>query len=180
MGLKLTGVVLSLMLLGACQEATSDMIGYNRDVRPILNDKCLRCHGGVKANGGFSLLFEQDAFANTESGKQAIVRGNAQSSELYKRLVHQDPELRMPQDAAPLSSREIDIIKRWIDQGAKWEKHWAYVLPEENEEPPEIENVSWIRNGIDSFVYAKMEDHGLRPAAEADKAILMRRVYLHG
>lgn len=178
MSLKLTGVVLSLMLLGACQEATSDIISYNRDVRPILNDKCLRCHGGVKANGGFSLLFEQDAFANTESGKPSIVRGNAQSSELYRRLVHENPELRMPQKAPPLSSREIDIIKRWIDQGAKWEKHWAYILPKRNIEPPVIDSLSWAKNKIDQFVYAKMREKELSPSREADKATLLRRLYL--
>jgi len=82
--------------LFACQQNTSSSISFNQHIRPILNEKCLPCHGGVKAMGECSLLFEEEAFAKTESGEVAIVRGNHKKSELYKRIVHQDPEKRMP------------------------------------------------------------------------------------
>ena len=165
-------------ILSSCQETIDNQISFNRDVRPIMNDKCLRCHGGVKANGQFSMLFEEDAFSKTQSGKPAIVRGNHTKSEIYKRIIHENPELRMPLDAEPLTQKEIDILAKWIDQGAKWEKHWAYIPPEKNIEPPEVDSIDWGRNTIDQFVLAKMTEKGLSPSPEADKATLMRRIYL--
>ena len=169
-----------LLFIGSCikfgNEASS--ISFNRDVRPILNDKCLSCHGGVKANGGFSLLFEEEAFSETESGKKAIVRGNHKKSELFKRLVHEDPEQRMPLEKDPLSAEEIEIIKNWIDQGAKWEKHWAYIPPNKDISPPEVDDQNWSKNAIDQFVFKKMAEQGFTPAEETDKHTLIRRVTL--
>lgn len=176
--MKISAYIILIALVSSCTEVSKDEISFNRDIRPILNDKCLRCHGGVKSNGGFSLLFEEDAFSETQSGKQAIIRGNADKSELYKRIVHEDSELRMPLDADPLSTEEINSIERWIEGGAKWEKHWAYEFPNENIQPPEIDSASWAKNNLDRFVYAKMQEHELIPAQEAEKATLMRRVYL--
>jgi hypothetical protein len=168
-------ILISLFL--SCQ-TSNDKVSFNRDVRPILNKSCLRCHGGVKTNGGFSMLFEEDAFAETQSGLRAIIPGDHKNSELFKRIVHEDVELRMPYESQPLSQNEIDVLARWIDQGAKWEKHWAYILPKEDIEPPEIENSVWTRNPIDNFVYAKMLENELTPATEADKATLLRRLSL--
>ncbi|MBM1106828.1 DUF1549 domain-containing protein [Aurantibacter crassamenti] len=170
--------LLLIPLLWSCQDSKNNQISFNRDVRPILNDKCLRCHGGVKASGQFSLLFEEDAFNETQSGAPAIVRGNHSKSQLYKRIVHDDPELRMPVDAPPLSEKEVEILVQWIDQGAKWEKHWAYIPPKTDIEPPEIDSLSWANNKIDQFVYAKMQEKELSPSPEADKATLLRRLYL--
>lgn len=162
----------------ACQFSNHQTISYNRDIRPIFNEKCLSCHGGVKQMGGFSLLFEEDAFQSTESGKQAIVRGNHQKSELYKRLIEEDVELRMPNEGAPLSSQEIDIIARWIDEGAKWEKHWAYHTLEPNIPLPSVKNTAWTQNEIDYFVLDKLEEKGLAPNPVADRPTLIRRLYL--
>ncbi|MEO9891080.1 DUF1553 domain-containing protein [Aurantibacter sp.] len=169
--------LLFIAILCSCQNS-EDKISFNRDVRPILNNKCLRCHGGVKASGQFSLLFEEDAFGETQSGSPAIVRGNHSKSEFYKRLVHEDLELRMPFDAPALSQEEIDILAEWIDQGAKWEKHWAYIPPKKDIEPPKIDSLSWAKGKIDQFVYAKMKEHDLGPSPEADKETLIRRLYL--
>lgn len=163
--------------LWSCQ-SSNDQISFNRDVRPILNKSCLRCHGGVKANGGFSMLFEEDAFAKTKSGLPAIIPGDHENSELYKRIVHESSELRMPFESEPLSQEEIDVLAKWIDQGAKWEKHWAYIPPKKDIEPPKVEDEKWARNPIDNFVYAKMAENDLSPAPEADKATLLRRLYL--
>ncbi len=167
-----------IVVLASCQNQPVEEVSFNKDVRPILNEKCLSCHGGVKANGGFSMLFEEEAFGKTQSGNTAIVPGNHKKSELYKRIVNSDPELRMPFEEAPLSQEEIDILAKWIDQGAKWEKHWAYIPPNNKIEPPEIKNLQWGQNAIDQFVYAKLLEKELEPAMEADKATLVRRLYL--
>lgn len=172
--------VVVLLFLGSCNKFGDNEIpiSFNRDIRPILNDKCLSCHGGVKANGGFSLLFEEEAFDKTQSGKKAIVKGNHKRSEVYKRIVHEDPDVRMPLDADPLTAIEIDLIKNWIDQGAKWEKHWAYIPPNENVNPPIVDDQNWSKIAIDQFVIKKLIEQGLTPASETDKHTLIRRVTL--
>ena len=128
--------------------------------------------------GDFSLLFEEDAFKDTESGKPAIVRGNHKKSELFKRLVHHDEELRMPNEGEGLNAQEIDIIARWIDEGAKWEKHWAYIPLAAAVPLPSIENPNWIQNEIDYFVWSKLAEKGLTPNPIAEKSTLVRRLYL--
>lgn len=170
-------LVLSMLSVAVWQCGNQrQLISYNQHIRPIFNAKCLSCHGGVKAKGGFSLLFEEEAFADTDSGEPAIVRGNHQKSELYRRLIHHDPEERMPQDADPLTEEEISLIARWIDQGARWEEHWAYLPPQ----MPAIPNVQseWVKNDIDPFVLRKLQENGLPPEAEADRNILIRRLGL--
>ncbi len=176
--MKRYAYIILAAVIFACKGPGEAEVSFNRDVRPILNDKCLRCHGGVKANGEFSMLFEEDAFGKTRSGEPAIVRGKHEKSEIYKRVVHEDPELRMPQDAEPLTQKEIDILAEWIDRGAKWEKHWAYIPPKEQIEPPVIDSAAWAKTPIDNFVFAKMIEKGLAPSQEADKAMLMRRLHL--
>lgn len=170
--------ILAILFLGSCNDTSNNEISFNRDVRPILNNKCLGCHGGVKASGEFSLLFEEDAFSKTQSGKPAIVRGDHKKSELYRRLVSTDPELRMPYEAPELSQEEIDILAKWIDQGAKWETHWAYIPPKENIVPPVVADSGWAKNSIDKFIFSKLTENGLSPSPEADKNTLMRRLFL--
>jgi hypothetical protein len=170
--------LLLLSALTACQLTEDTSVSYNRDIRPIFNAKCLSCHGGVKQNGGFSLLFEEDAFATTESGKPAIVPGQPAKSELVRRLHHPDPELRMPYGAEPLTAPEIELIERWIKEGAKWEKHWAYIPPDPGIEPPEVDHSSWGNNEIDRFLLARLEKEELTPNPEADRAALLRRLSL--
>ncbi|MFN4145919.1 MAG: DUF1553 domain-containing protein [Runella sp.] len=151
-------------------------ISYNEQIRPILNKKCLGCHGGVKKSGGFSLLFEEEALGKTKSGKPAIIPGDAQSSEFIKRLRHPDPEMRMPQDSDPLSDEEVELLTRWVNQGAKWEVHWAYIPPNPNIKPPKLTN--WGHNGIDAFVAERLSNENLKPSPEANRATLLRRVSL--
>lgn len=140
-------------------------VDFSADVKPILNKHCISCHGGVKKSGGFSLLFENEAFAKAESGKPAIIKGDAEHSEFYKRLLSDDPELRMPYNAPALAPEEIDILKRWIDEGAKWGEHWAYTLPEEVTVPKPFSfarllgmNPTGISNNIDYFVQDKFDE----------------------
>lgn len=153
-------------------------ISYNRDIRPIVNAKCISCHGGVKQSGGFSLLFEEEAKAVTESGKLAIIPGDSKSSEMIRRLTHSDTTMRMPLDKAPLSEEEIRLIADWIDQGAKWEEHWAYIPPDTSIVPPATVFSELAENEIDHFVFKKLEEIGLEPSPKAEKELLLRRLSL--
>lgn len=154
-----------------------EKISYNQQIRPIFNTKCITCHGGIKKSGNFSLLFREEALAKAKSGKYAIVPGHADDSELVKRLLTSDPELRMPLEHPALSENEIALIKKWIDQGAEWEDHWAYIAPDRTITPPSVGG-SFPQNGIDNFIVARLEKEGLAPSPEADKATLLRRVSL--
>ncbi len=177
--------LLLAMGIGGCT-SSSEKVDFSTQIKPILNNKCITCHGGVKKNAGFSLLFEEEAFADTESGKPAIIRGNASASEFIKRLHEDDPELRMPYEKPKLSDEEIDLLTRWIDQGAEWGEHWAYSLPEKVDVPTITQeagfasttNSGFIRNGIDSFIYARLEDEGLQPNVAAANNVIARRLAL--
>ena len=113
---------------------------------------------GVKKNAGFSVLFESDAMAITNSGKPAIIRGSARKSELIQRLNHSDPELRMPYQKPALSEDEIEILTDWINQGAKWGTHWAYQSVNKTE-IPHVNSIfnekDFIANPIDHFIALK-------------------------
>lgn len=169
---------LCIFFFCSCLPQEDNSISYNADIRPIFNKKCLACHGGVKQSGGFSLLFEKEAFAETQSGHQAIVRGNAKKSELIKRLRHEDLELRMPLDGEPLAENEITLIETWINQGAKWEQHWAYVLPDTAIEVPVIPDTDWAINDIDHFIWRRLAKDSLQPNGPMEKASLLRRLSL--
>ena len=174
----------AILLLQSCQ--TSDKVDFSTQIKPLLNKKCISCHGGIKKSGGFSLLFEEEAFANTESGRPAIIKGDASGSEMIKRLHEEDPELRMPYEATKLSEEEIELLTRWIDQGAEWGEHWAYSLPEKVEVPKikseasfvPNESTEFLKNDIDNFILAKLSDNELQPNAPAEKNIIARRLAL--
>lgn len=151
-------------------------VNFNADIRPILNKNCIACHGGVKQSGQFSLLFRSEALMQNESGKRAIVPGKPEESEMIRRVKHPNPEVRMPAGKDPLTESEIELLTQWIEQGAKWEDHWAYIRPE-TESPPSC-NSEWCVNEIDHFILDKVREHGLQPSAPADKATLLRRVTL--
>ena len=167
--------------------SASEEVDFSTQIKPILNKECLACHGGVKKSGGFSLLFEQEAMDTTESGKYAIIPGDAEASEMIRRITHHDPEERMPLESEPLSEEEIDLLKRWINQGAQWGEHWAYVKPE-RVTPPKVETIQanathsinkvWEKNDIDKFILGKLQEESLHPSPEADCATLIRRVSL--
>lgn len=167
------GALLGLFLVSCQQER---QISYNKDIRPILNQNCLTCHGGIRQLGEFSLLFEEDVYLPTESGKPPIVPGNRKKSELFQRISHHDPDYRMPQEADPLTKEQIELIGKWIDQGAKWETHWAFVPPERPEIP--TVNYEWIKNDMDAFILEKLDQVGLSPQPEADRGTLIRRLSL--
>ncbi|MEM9672483.1 MAG: DUF1553 domain-containing protein [Bacteroidota bacterium] len=172
----LAGAVLITLTFFLLQNSREE-VSYNQHIRPIINSKCITCHGGVKKSAGVSFLFREEALDTAESGIPTIVPGDAESSGMFQRITHHDPEYRMPSDGEPLSEEEIELIGRWIDQGAEWEDHWAYISPKTDIDPPKVENGS-IRNDIDRFVYAKLRENNLTPAPEANKEVLLRRLYL--
>ncbi|MBL7730498.1 MAG: DUF1553 domain-containing protein [Chitinophagaceae bacterium] len=168
-------LVITVVVITRCI-SSKEKIDFNTQVKPIFNKKCIACHGGVKQQGGFSLLFREEALAKTESGKYAIVPGKPSESELINRITETDPEERMPYKHEPLSATEISILKKWIKQGAEWGQHWAYT-PVQQQEVPNSSN-AWIRNETDQFIYQQLKEQNLSPSAEADKATLLRRVSL--
>jgi mono/diheme cytochrome c family protein len=173
----ITIAILALLAFGLGHFTTSDrQVDYSIDVKPIINRKCITCHGGVKAKGGFSLLFREDALAKTESGKYAIVPGKPDESEMIRRINEKDPEERMPYKHERLSDEEISILTRWVKQGAKWGDHWAY-LPVKQMSVPEISN-DWVINDVDRFIYQKLNEQKLEPSQLADRPTLLRRVSL--
>jgi len=158
-----------------------DPIDYNAEVKPIINKKCISCHGGVKKKAGFSLLFQEEALAATASGKPAIIPGDAKNSEMIKRLNYTDLEERMPYHKEPLTDEEKEILTKWVDQGAKFSTHWAYE-PIKKPNAPSNGFFSFLGLGktdeIDAFVDEKLEEVGLSRSDEADKKTLLRRVSL--
>ena len=183
-GVRLLSVCLGILLIQSCE--SSERVDFSTQIKPILNNKCITCHGGIKKNAGFSLLFEEEAFADTESGKPAIIRGDASGSELIRRIKENDLELRMPYEKPKLSDAEIELLTRWIDQGAEWGEHWAYSLPDKVEPPvfsqeasfTSISSKQFVQNSIDNFVAARLESEQLTPNAPAPKNTIARRVAL--
>src|SRR5690349_17224992 len=102
-------------------------VDFSTQVKPIINNHCITCHGGVKAKNNFSLLFRDEALAKTKSGKPAIIPGDPDHSEMIRRITLNDPEDRMPYHHEPLSKDEIDILRRWIKEGAQWGENWSYI-----------------------------------------------------
>jgi hypothetical protein len=160
--------------------AAAGTVEFNRDIRPILSDKCYTCHGPDKANRKSKLRFDTEAGAMADLGGHfAIVSGDPDKSEIVRRITTDNKAVRMPPvySGVKLSDREIDSIRQWISQGAVWEKHWSF-LPPKRPEPPPVSKPEWVRNPIDAFVLNRLDREGLAPAPEADRAILIRRVTL--
>jgi mono/diheme cytochrome c family protein len=178
-------LIIALGAAGFAFMTAGHSVDYNTEIKPIFNKKCITCHGGVKRQSGFSLLFRSDALAINKSGKPAIIPGDPSHSEMIRRLTLKDPEERMPYKHPPLTDDEIATLKKWIKQGAKWGDHWAYV-PVQATAIPKVDNWllgttgggSWVKNDVDHFVYQKMREEGLKPSMEADRSTLLRRVSL--
>ena len=152
-----------------------ERVDYSSQVKPILNAKCLACHGGVRKQGGFSLLFEEEALASLPSGNTGIIPHSAKNSEMIRRLTLEDEEERMPYKEHKLSDQEIDILTKWVNQGAEWGEHWAY---QSLTEPiiPQFEDSNWGNGNIDAFIFSKLDEYTLRPSNVADAATLARRL----
>lgn len=155
-------------------------VDFNRDIRPILSDTCFHCHGPDKAKRKADLRFDTEAGAFADlGGHRAIEPGNLAKSEMYQRLIAQDENERMPpvKSGRKVTPRQIELIRLWIQQGAKWQKHWS-LIPPVRPQVPAVKNAAWVRNPIDAFIVSRLEREGLAPSPEADKITLLRRVTL--
>jgi len=179
-------VALSAMIIGCgvtawqhfiSRHGASDRVDFSRDIRPIFNQNCVSCHGGVRQKNDVSFIYRDEALGIGKSGHRTIVPGNPDASELMKRLVTNDPEDRMPYHAPVLSKQQVELIRKWIKQGAEWADYWAFVPPKP-QTLPNAQHASWARQPLDRFILARLEREGLQPSSEADKAALLRRVSL--
>ena len=159
----------------AAAQSPAEPIDFGRQIQPILAKRCYACHGPDKAEGGLRLNNKDAAFAKLESGEYAITAKDAAKSELLKRVTSREEGVQMPPEGAPLTDSQIELLRRWIEQGAEWKEHWAFVAPQP-QQPPTVKDAKWVANPIDSFILSKLEQKGFVPAPPADKTALLRRV----
>ena len=161
-------------------EPLPKQVEFSHDIRPILSDNCFACHGPDEKQRQVDLRFDtrEGIFAD-RGGYQVIVPGDSSQSRLFQRISAEDEAFLMPPPWAEttLTQEQIELIRLWIDQGAKWQTHWAFIPPK-RPTPPKVKEVSWPRNAIDNFILARLEREGLKPSPKADKATLLRRVTL--
>lgn len=186
--IELLGVLLPSMrdyaLMGlAIGLGTSCPIGaeldFSRDVRPILNNNCTACHGGVKKEGDVSFIYREETLAKGKSGKQIVVPGDPDASELIRRITTDDVDDLMPppDHGARLKKEEVETLRQWIKEGAKWGDHWSLEKPQ-GHEAPSVKQTDWPKNKIDFFVLSRLEERGLKPSGQAKPATLLRRLSL--
>lgn len=173
-------VTFPALLLSAGSIAAKEPIDFNRDIRPLLSGNCFHCHGpdAESREAGLRLDERAGALAELDSGTIAVVPGKPDESELLARLVGDD-SIRMPppETGKQLTPAEIDLFRRWIAEGAQYRKHWSFEPPVQGELPSPA-GIEWAKNPIDHFILKELHANNLQPAAEADRATLLRRVSL--
>ncbi|HVT30569.1 MAG TPA: PSD1 and planctomycete cytochrome C domain-containing protein, partial [Lacipirellulaceae bacterium] len=161
--------------------AAEKKLAFNRDIRPILSENCFECHGfDAKARQADLRLDQADsAYAKKEDGAIPIVPGHPEMSELWRRITSTDESEMMPPPDShhKLKPAQKEILRRWIEQGAPFQKHWAFIPPVKAE-LPHVSDQSWPRDEIDNFILARIDAAGLKHAPEADRRTLIRRVSL--
>jgi hypothetical protein len=175
------GIGLALLLAhgsaGTAGEPVRPAIDFDRHIRPIFADNCYTCHGpdDKQRKAKFRLDVKEDALGHGA----AIVPGQSAKSELIERVTADDPKQRMPppRTGKRLTGPQIELLKQWINQGARWSKHWSFVPPE-RPELPAVHGRDWVRNPIDYFILARLEQEGLQPSLQADRVTLIRRLCL--
>ncbi|MBX3452424.1 MAG: DUF1553 domain-containing protein [Planctomycetaceae bacterium] len=168
----------SASLAAAATPRGSETIEFNRDIRPILSANCFACHGfDAKARQAELRLDTPDGAFVDREGMAAIKPGDPSASVIWKRIVSTDPDEVMPPATSNhvLTDDEKSLLKRWIEQGAPYQKHWAFEAPSAGE-VPSVRDGSWVRTPIDAFLLARLEEEGLEPNREADRPTLVRRV----
>ncbi len=162
---------------------TAQKVDFNRDVRPIISNRCLACHGpdDAKRQAGLRLDDPDVATRILDSGHTAIVAGDVSQSELVARITSDDESIRMPPSefGKPLTLTEIATLQRWVEQGGQYAQHWSYVKPVRGEIPAASSPfANWPKNSIDNFALHKMLEMGLQPTEQADAQALVRRLFL--
>jgi len=161
----------------AADEPTPDPVEFNRDIRPIFSDICYKCHGPDKAQRKADLRLDTEAGAFAErDGHRLILPGDTVQSELFRRISSADEDEHMPpvDSGLKLTPRQVELVRRWIEQGARWQPHWSFIPPR-RPPLPEVKNKNWAASPIDRFVLARLERDGLAPSPEADRTTLIRR-----
>lgn len=176
------GLLTLLSSQAASQTVSADAVDYSRDVRPILSDNCYACHGpdANTRQAGLRLDTRDGAVGVLPSGRRAVVPGDHTASELLRRVRSADPAHRMPPAGAghrPLTREQTTTLERWVQDGAPFQSHWAFIPPSRTTPPPTADS-AWGQNSIDRFVRAAQEAQGLRPAPPANKSALCRRITL--
>jgi hypothetical protein len=181
----LTAAVLGCYLLprppaaDAAQGAKQHPIDFARQIRPILSENCFTCHGpdDEQRKAKLRLDTKDGAFKELRDGGHAVVPGDTKNSVLLQRIQSDDPDEHMPpaKSNKKLTAKQVDLIKQWIEQGAHWSEHWAFVAPK-RPPLPKVKNAGWPRNAIDQFILARLEAEGLSPSPESDRVRLLRRL----
>ena len=165
-----------LACVGLPSVVSAESVSFNRDILPILSDRCFHCHGPDDGHREADLRL--DVPDGDEGALQMIKPGDPEDSELWQRITTDDEDLRMPPADAnkrPISAAEQELFRQWILAGAKYETHWSFVAPQRTP-PHEVKNQDWRQGMIDPYVMARLETEGLTPKPEADKRTLIRRV----
>ncbi len=169
-----------LFLLARLSAATAaeDRVEFGSDIRPILAENCFACHGPDDGQREADLRLDTQAAA-TSQDHGAIVPGDLEASEAWQRIISDDPDLQMPppDSGKELTGTQRELIRRWIEQGAKWSQHWSFVAPV-RPDVPATRNSAWVKNPIDAFVLQRLEQAGLHPSSEAVRTTWLRRVAL--
>ncbi len=155
-------------------------VEFNRDIRPIISDNCYTCHGPAKSARKADLRLDtQDGLFADLGGYRAVVPGKPEQSHLWQRVSSVDAAKRMPpsKSGRQLTPQQLDLLRRWIEQGAKWQNHWSFIPPQ-RPPLPAVKDVSWPRNPLDHFIRARLEGGKFKPAPEASRETLIRRVTL--
>jgi hypothetical protein len=173
------GLLLAGLIGGAPVRADGRKIDYNRDIRPLLSNTCYKCHGPdeKERKAGLRLDTQEGATQKLESGISAIIPGKSGESELFARIASTDPNEQMPppNSGKSLTAQQIELIKRWIDEGATMRGHWSLITPA-RPQPPAVKVEPLVRNSIDRFLLARLEQEGLTFSPDADRTTLIRRV----
>jgi hypothetical protein len=177
----LRSLVAVVLLAPALAAAEPSRVSYTRDIRPILSDKCFKCHGPdeKQRRGDLRLDVRDLALRPAQSGEKAVVPREPGKSEMVRRIHSADPDEMMPPRVSKksLTDAEKQLLRRWIEEGAAYEQHWAFVRPVKPALPA-VKKQGWARNGIDQFILARLEKEGLEPSPEADRYTLARRAAL--
>jgi hypothetical protein len=170
-------------LLTAASVSRAQAVDFARDVQPILSDKCYHCHGpdggSRKADLRLDVLDKKLGPFAPRDGYAIVTPGSLDDSVLVMRITSDDPDVHMPPPASnrTLSEKQVETLKKWVEQGAKWGKHWSFEPPRKPE-LPKVANGAWARNDIDRFILARLEKEGLQPSPDAPRETLIRRVTL--
>ena len=178
--MRLLCCLIAVCLIPSLANAADGKVRFDRDIRPILSDFCFQCHGPDQENreADLRLDLKEHALADRK-GEPAFKAGSSANSQAWQRIISKDDDTRMPPPAAKkdLKPQHIALIKQWIEQGAEWTDHWAFVAPKKVG-LPKVSKPEWVVNAIDRFVLARLESKGMKPTVEASRRTLIRRLSL--